>query len=986
MTQGDLDIKYPQINPPPPYSTIQGPPPPYEAPSSGNRINWNGRDYQLNPKWYQEEKVTRVAGWLLLGASVAAGVATKVASVSFTAKPIIVLYTVGGLAATTVALALAGVVCLLKQCWNDPRYVAKQGEKAEKEILKNKLSFQEIQGKYAKFHFNDEDYNRLFRERIFDEPYDSVKKQITGADGHFGFVPDDSNTGMLRSKLLRHLHDHYEYQLNDDEKTTLKVTDEDLVHIICDHSFYQLQQGKMGYGEFLKKAGHLLNRYLPAALAEIKGKALEFYVAENLGLIEAVNRPDAKQLQITMKELVEAGALKSDLEALPKKGYAYFRNRHSTAAFMFVDKEILKNAYLSSYHVMREFKADAPLFGLEPETMLKERVDSEMKKIHSWQELLDTLGTTVFADGYISKTDSRLRTLILKYLKEKSYHVSDAHLKSALPQDISQKVDQAVIKEKGVLKSFDAEKGKIDKGHQEVVARIDAEHKLAMEMEFDPIQAKVNGVNGEIRQLVEALETTRNSIRLCEELLGKYNAVNNQLSHLVLPTVLSFREMRDLEARKQQLAHTAAERKPAEAQLETLKQIAALDAEILLLVQREKGESRAPTRDVKSVDQLSKELRELTAKREALAEKAKLAAQIPHLKAEIGQLAEGIKKLQINEAHRTDKKIDLLQKELKEKTSRRETLIGRAELAAQIPAIKEEIIALEGTIQKTNEQIKAIKEGPVTGLTAALSAEKRAGELEKELQKTISNKDKLVAKLLEAQQIPDLKPEIAALDAEIQKIKDQIAVKQQEKELSEKVRAKEGLALRLQQAEQIPDLNGEIAWLDLEILRKQQEKQLLEKSLKRAELEARAQSGQPMNIAVLENKLHQIGEAERSLAIVTRQLEEAQKEARLYEQRLAEKTELQKQQREITSRLGGMPARFQLVQNLANMEKEKLLHQGKAEAWCEDAKGVKMRLDGECAHKKQTAEQEYQGRIGAWNTRREEAKRNLHAEFAAGLI
>lgn len=431
-----------------------------------NRIDWNGKFVALKPEWYQDCKVTRVAGSLLLACSIGLGMA----AVSFTAKPIIVL---GG-----TALAL---YCLFKACWNDPVYLTEQGKNEEKEILEKGLSYNEIQQSplRRRIPFTNDDYNRLFRDRIMDPalPYETLKNAL----GNFSFL-DDRNSSKIKEKFSESM---------------------------CG----KLLRGEDKYDQFISDLGDNI-MFLSPLVAD---RAIEWFVDQNFGLVEILNRPDAIALKLNRDQLIKAGVLNQDL-FISELTYSQFKAKHSLECIDLINSkefEQLKSIYLrSAYPVLRENSDDAPKFGLNADEVLKERRDQEIKTISSFEEIIDRLGTSVFTDGILKQTDPWLKRHIIQYLIRHGYHIESTPLKQfdLMTENVNQEVLSSLEKEAAVVVQLEE-------------ANTEYQKKLK----------KLNEQNAQIQEharIVDRLRSGRNKLSQIESNLKEHGNIKNELKQL----------------------------------------------------------------------------------------------------------------------------------------------------------------------------------------------------------------------------------------------------------------------------------------------------------------------------------------------------------------------------------------------------------------------------------------------------------------------
>lgn len=336
---------------------------------------WNTRLNHLHPKWNQKADVVRNIGKALLVASVACGVATVVAAITFTATPIVVMGTVAGLALSTLALAITSYVCRKKHFWHDPKFIKEQGLKAVKSIEEEKLSFRAIERKYGHLRahglLNDADLNALFKPMIANEniSYAALGPLLrgNGADFAFGFHLDEANSRELLHKF-RAAARAADIRLSPEEKRVLNISDEELQRINCVRIFQQLDTGEIHYKDVIAHVENGLEGYLPEAVAMIKRHAIQYYLERNLGMDKVIDRKDVKNLQISLEELINAGGLNKDLKKMEGgMGYEEFRNRNRPASFIYLtqnNKEIFKQLYLASYKLMKQYPEDMPTWGI----------------------------------------------------------------------------------------------------------------------------------------------------------------------------------------------------------------------------------------------------------------------------------------------------------------------------------------------------------------------------------------------------------------------------------------------------------------------------------------------------------------------------------------------------------------------------------------------------------------------------------------------
>lgn len=114
-------------------------------------------------------------------------------------------------------------------------------------------------------------------------------------------------------------------------------------------------------------------------------------MAQKKGVVEIMERDDVKIFGITVKEFVDAGILKEELE-LRRIPYTNFREKHSVDAIKCLSKEErapLKKAYTSRYENLYNFPLDADLYGItftndtlrERYKIAVETFETEKKKI-----------------------------------------------------------------------------------------------------------------------------------------------------------------------------------------------------------------------------------------------------------------------------------------------------------------------------------------------------------------------------------------------------------------------------------------------------------------------------------------------------------------------------------------------------------------------------------------------------------------------------
>lgn len=106
--------------------------------------------HHTTPKWYQNEKTVHDLGKFFVSMTASGTCATTLASLTFTAAPMTVILTTGGLALFTVATLIASIICLRKnEFWHDPQFRSRETKKMHQDIAQNHLSYKEIQQKYG---------------------------------------------------------------------------------------------------------------------------------------------------------------------------------------------------------------------------------------------------------------------------------------------------------------------------------------------------------------------------------------------------------------------------------------------------------------------------------------------------------------------------------------------------------------------------------------------------------------------------------------------------------------------------------------------------------------------------------------------------------------------------------------------------------------------------------------------------------------------
>ena len=497
------------------------PPPAYEAAGSSstlsnpvrkmgdNVVSWNGRLVN-EPKWYQSYQVTRTIGYSSLIGSLAAGFVTRGAYYSFTAKPIIVKLTVYGLGGTTGALALIGLYCLVKHCWNDPKFLAEQGEKIKNDITTHNLSYREIKKEYplldTRFGFTDADYNNLFRERIFsdDTTYGELEPLVKG------LTLDEENKNKLAFK-----------RIND-------------VYI---PAYRKLDKGEIDYETFLrevKSVNHFKTGLNPVIFNDIRGKAVAYYISQNLGVYLASQRLDAHDLEITMEFLIRSGGLDKDLV---NPDYKTFRNKHSPGSFQYIgDKDSLKAAFLKSYKVMRTFCDDAPLLGLDGAAELRKRFDREMERNPTFDQLIDRMGYSIFSDGFLTKEDPRLRKMLLAHLPLYPYNSVDRILNSydLLQEDVKAIVNAAVADEKRTIEIYTNEESALARSHNETKRNKQANFESNRSNTLNPLALGLQNISQELEIIIARRKELESKIQQAKQKAQNALAVPNRAAQEVM--------------------------------------------------------------------------------------------------------------------------------------------------------------------------------------------------------------------------------------------------------------------------------------------------------------------------------------------------------------------------------------------------------------------------------------------------------------------
>lgn len=170
-----------------------------------------GRHTHLSPRWYQVQKTSYLAGKFFLAGSAGIAGATTWTAIEFTALPLTVVMTVGGLAFLTVVTALASIILLRRQSfWQDPAFLFEQGKKAIEEIRQNHPSYAEIQSLYREHlryeAFGMQDINILLREEAKTLSFvDFHAKHLTDTD--FLTHLDGVNQHLLSQSLQKDLKD-----------------------------------------------------------------------------------------------------------------------------------------------------------------------------------------------------------------------------------------------------------------------------------------------------------------------------------------------------------------------------------------------------------------------------------------------------------------------------------------------------------------------------------------------------------------------------------------------------------------------------------------------------------------------------------------------------------------------------------------------------------------------------------------------------------
>lgn len=391
----------------------------------------NQRFTALRPEWYDNFQITRRVAEFSRGTSFFTGGLAVACFFYMRGNPQFILNAVRGLGLTTVISGFTSYFLFKRDCWKDPEYRIEQGRNAELEIVSKNLTVRQIEQNYRQLRQYDlltnEDLNRLFRDRIKDETISfryTLNLIIDSTD--FEFQLDEENKAALKHKLVEYLQEHdIDSALTADERRFLNLNDNELDLLLCFPALDKLKENHISYSDFLRKAPIFRWRAFSAEnLAVIKGFAIPYFINENMGTKDVLQRADGIILNVSLPELVAAGALIKDLNQLQSEliGYADFRIKHGTESYPLIGNlNSLSNAFCKSYKVARQFSEDAELFGFEREMLLQSQFEKEIAHIKSFSELIDKMGVTVFSDRRITKEDPLLQKWIKAHLT--TYHI-----------------------------------------------------------------------------------------------------------------------------------------------------------------------------------------------------------------------------------------------------------------------------------------------------------------------------------------------------------------------------------------------------------------------------------------------------------------------------------------------------------------------------------------------------------------------------------
>jgi hypothetical protein len=391
-------------------------------------INWEGRHSELCPEWYQQKRVSEAASLVFYAVSSVTLGATILFKAAAQSTGIL----------TSIFLVTVALYLTQKEHWNDPTYRLEQGQKAAKDIEKNRLSYPEIMQKYGErikqFQIlNEDDLNKLLRVDIVS----LSKDEFTAKHGQVPIL-DSENKKILFLQGFR-ANNRFQTPYKDIRaRKECKVKRDDF-QVFFKNDLEDVMQFRKLHGPGIYEKLNENNQQL------YRNQALEHIVISGYGIVKSMEEfPELENLT--------AQVFESQVRLLLGKQIDYnkFRKNNNKGPFLKLFTtpqkeavkplffEFIKNRGLSN---IKKFRAECEFFEVKVPDLLSLEFEALEKGDRTYAEFKKRNGMTV-----VEKNSSLLKPFFLRMgysslispefeEDRKTLKVKDADIKKALEAD-----------------------------------------------------------------------------------------------------------------------------------------------------------------------------------------------------------------------------------------------------------------------------------------------------------------------------------------------------------------------------------------------------------------------------------------------------------------------------------------------------------------------------------------------------------------------